>query len=59
SDEDPYVPGIAEEGLRLLSRKLQAGDLGVQPTAEQRRRAEEFWKAWYRGLRPEYIFIDR
>ncbi|HBE72170.1 MAG TPA: hypothetical protein DDW52_28885 [Planctomycetaceae bacterium] len=59
SDPDPYVPMIAEEGLRLLSRKLTAGKLGVKPTPEQRLEAIEYWKKWYLGLRPDYVFIDR
>ena len=59
SDPDPYVPMIAEESLRLLSRKLTAGKLGSEPTPEQRDAAETYWKNWYLGLRPDYIFIDR
>lgn len=59
SDPDPYVPMIAEEGLRLLSRKLTAGELAVKPTLEQRQAAEVFWKKWYLGLRPDYVFLDR
>lgn len=59
TDPDPYVPAIAEESLRLLSRKLNAGELEVKPTAAERAAAEKFWKQWYLGLRPDYIFIDR
>lgn len=59
TDEDPYVPQIAEESLRLLSRKLSAGKLGVDPELPDRQLAVEFWKAWYLGIRPDYIFIDR
>lgn len=59
SDEDPYVPMIAEESLRLLSRKLNSGKLGVQPEPAERAAAEKFWKEWYLGLRPDYIFLDR
>lgn len=59
SDPDPYVPSIAEEGLRLLSRKLTAGSLPVDPDSSQRQAAVEYWKKWYLGLRPDYIFIER
>lgn len=59
TDPDPEVPRIAEESLRLLSRKLTAGKLAAAPTAPQREAAVKFWKEWYLGLRPDYIFIER
>ncbi len=59
TDEDPYVPMIAEEGLRLLSRKLKAVKLGVAAEYSAKQAAERFWKDWYLGLRPDYIFISR
>jgi hypothetical protein len=59
SDEDPYVPQLAEESLRLLSRKLSHPRLAADSEPAQRKAAIDFWKAWYLGLRPEYIFIDR
>ena len=59
TDEDGHVPMIAEESLRLLSRKLNAGELGLAATAEEKSDAEAFWKQWYLGLRPDYIFLDR
>ncbi len=59
SDEDPYVPQYAEESLRLLSRKLSQPPLPVEPDLGQRKAAMEFWKQWYLGLRPEYVFIER
>jgi hypothetical protein len=58
SDKDPYVPMIAEEGLRLLSRKLKSGNLQASPTPEQRESAQKFWKTWYLGIRPDYFFVD-
>jgi hypothetical protein len=57
-DADPAVPMIAEESLRLLSRKLTAGDLKYNPKLEQKQAAHKFWKAWYLGLRPDYVFVD-
>ncbi len=59
TDEDPYVPQIAEESLRLLSRKLNSGKLGVDPELPDQQSAVAFWKTWYLGLRPDYIFFDR
>ena len=59
SDEDPYVPYLAEESLRLLSRKLSHPRMEVDAEPAQRKAAIDFWKQWYLGLRPEYIFIDR
>ncbi len=59
TDEDPHVPMIAEEGLRLLSRKLISGKLEADPTPAEKKAAENFWKQWYLGLRPDYIFIAR
>ncbi len=58
-DPDPYVPQIAEEGLRLLSRKLNAVLLKADPTNDQRVAAVNYWKAWYLGLRPDYVFTPR
>jgi hypothetical protein len=59
TDTDPYVPMIAEESLRLLSRKLSSGKLGPDPSPAERAASIKFWKSWYMGLRPDYIFIDR
>ena len=58
-DPDPYVPQIAEEGLRLLSRQLTVSHLKVNPSAEDKAKAVQYWKRWYLGLKPDYIFIDR
>ncbi len=59
TDQDPYVPKIAEESLRLLSRKLKSGKLTVDSDKSEKQTAVDFWKAWYLGLRPDYIFLDR
>ncbi len=58
NDNDPYVPMIAEESLRLLSRKLRAGNLEAQPSPEQRAAAQKYWKQWYLGINPDYVFLD-
>jgi len=59
SDEDPYVPQLAEESLRLLSRKLSHPRLEVASELAQRNAAIEYWKEWYLGLRPDYVFLAR
>ncbi len=56
-DSNDLVPMIAEESLRLLSRKLTAGSLKQQPTVEQKKAAFRYWKEWYLGLRPDYEFV--
>lgn len=56
-DPDPFVPQIAEEGLRLISRKLSVVHLKEDPTDEDRARAESFWKEWFLGVKPDYVFL--
>jgi hypothetical protein len=58
-DSDPHVPAIAEESLRLLSRKLKSGNLTIDPTLEQKKQAQQFWKEWFLGLRPDFIFLQQ
>ncbi|MCA9128074.1 MAG: hypothetical protein KDB22_13355 [Planctomycetales bacterium] len=58
TDDDPHVPMIAEESLRLLSRKLNSGKLQLEPSLADRQSAVMFWKKWYLGLRPDHVFID-
>ncbi len=59
TDPDSQVPMLAEESLRLISRKLTVGELGLDPDSEARAKAIKFWKTWYLGLRPDYIFVER
>jgi hypothetical protein len=59
TDRDPFVPKLAEEGLRLLSRQLKTVYIKANPADEDRARAIRHWKEWYLGIRPDYIFIDR
>lgn len=56
-DSNDMVPMIAEESLRLLSRKLNAGTLKQNPTQEQKKGAFKYWSEWYLGLRPDYKFV--
>ena len=56
-DSNDIVPMVAEESLRLLSRKLNAGSLKQNPTLDQKKAAFKYWKDWYLGLRPDYEFV--
>jgi hypothetical protein len=56
-DSNDLVPMIAEESLRLLSRKLNAGTLKARPKREEKLAAFKYWKEWYLGVRPDYEFV--
>lgn len=56
-DSNDKVPMIAEESLRLLSRKLNAGKLKQNPSQEEKKAAFKYWKEWYLGVRPDYEFV--
>ncbi len=58
TDEDPEVPAIAEESLRLLSRKLTVRQVEVNATPDQKKLASEYWKRWYLSIRPDYVFLN-
>lgn len=59
TDGDPLVPMIAEESLRLLTRKLTIRHLDAEPKPEQQRVAMEYWRKWYVSMRPDYVFLDK
>lgn len=59
TDPDSEVPVIAEESLRLLSRKLLVRHLDATSTPEQKQEAARYWRDWYTTLRPDYIFLDK
>jgi hypothetical protein len=59
TDEDSEVPVIAEESLRLLTRKLTVRDLDIDSTPEKKREAAAYWRKWYSAMRPDYVFIDQ
>ncbi len=56
-DSNDKVPMIAEESLRLISRKLNAGTLKQNPKQEEKLAAFKYWKTWYLGVRPDYEFV--
>lgn len=60
SDKDPFVPKLAEESLRLLSRRLDTVHIReANPKDQQRSAAISYWKAWYLGIKPDFVFLDR
>lgn len=59
TDTDPEVPVLAEESLRLLTRKLTVRHVELESTPEQKREAANYWRNWYSTMRPDYVFIDK
>ena len=59
TDGDPLVPMIAEESLRLLTRKLTVRHLDAEPSPEQKDEAARYWRKWYIEVRPDYVFLDK
>ncbi len=59
TDPDAEVPVIAEESLRLLSRKLTVRNVEVESTIEQKLQAAKYWREWYLSMRPDYVFLDK
>lgn len=59
TDEDPLVPMIAEESLRLLTRRLTVRNLEAEATPDQKSNAARYWRQWYTSMRPDYVFLDK
>ena len=59
TDTDPLVPMIAEESLRLLTRKLTIRNLEAEATPEQKSEAANYWRRWYISMRPDYVFLNK
>ena len=57
SDPDVKVSKLAEDGLRLVSRRF---DKVIPESASEgtKKAAVEGWKKWYLSLRPDYVFLD-
>jgi hypothetical protein len=52
-DPDPEVARAANDALGRISRKFNLFELGIEPTPDQRAKAIQGWRAWYRSLRPD------
>ena len=59
TDTDPIVPMVAEESLRLLTRRLTIRNLEAEATPEQKASAARYWRQWYISMRPDYVFLDK
>lgn len=59
SDPDKYVPGIAENSLRILSRQMNTYIIPKEGpvTADVLVKAEGRWRQWYLSVRPDHIFV--
>lgn len=58
SDPDGEVVQTAVAGLRYLSRKPPKSPGTVITDDASRRAAIEFWKSWYRALRPDVVWDE-
>jgi hypothetical protein len=57
-DGDPRVVREAHDGLRLLSRRLSIRALPTNPSAAQKRSAQDVWHRWLQGVRPDIQVPD-
>lgn len=60
SDPDQTVARLSESSLRLISRQLNTHHLpkDEELTLNHRNNAIVKWRAWYKTVRPEYVFSD-
>lgn len=57
TDPDPRVMRAARDGLRLTSRKFDGFGLPDSPTEGKLGEVVNRWKAWYKSIRPDAVFI--
>lgn len=58
SDGDPRVVREAQAGLRLTSRKFDGIELSEEFKPADVDAVVAQWKAWYKSIRPNAVFID-
>jgi hypothetical protein len=58
TDPDPRVARAAIDGLRFLSRKLDAPTVAEDATEQQQKAVAETWKQWYLSVRPDGSLIE-
>jgi hypothetical protein len=59
-EKDNTVVRLAENSLRILSRQLDTYKLPKEGEISTKDRvvAEQYWKAWYLSIRPDYVFVN-
>lgn len=57
-DEELEIAIEAHNGLRLISRKLNAFPLSSKPTIVEMRDLKKKWTEWYLGIRPGAVLLD-
>ncbi len=57
-DPDLRVVREAEQGLRLMSRRIGGDRLPDVPSDNDRQRAIKAWKEWFLAIRPDALFED-
>ena len=60
TDPDSVVPRYAEQSLRLISRQVDVYKIPREGDVSDTHRAEavQYWKKWFKSVRPEYIFAN-
>jgi hypothetical protein len=58
SDPALDICEAAHNGLRLISRKVDAFPLSERPTKQEFLELKQKWTAWYKGVRPDARLID-
>ena len=58
TDPDTRVSRAAIDGLRFLSRKLDAPLVNDDATEQQKKAISETWKEWYLSVRPDGTLIE-
>lgn len=58
SDPDHSVRAFARDGLRFISRNFEGYGMPDEPTNTDIRQAQKKWRAWYKRIRPDYVFLD-
>jgi hypothetical protein len=56
--DDPRIVDAATSALKFLSRKFVRSGLYGDSQADARKQAIDYWKAWYRDIRPDAKFDD-
>lgn len=58
SDDEVTIALEAHNGLRLISRKLDAYPVSSKPSRAEMAELKQKWTAWYLGIRPGAVLLD-